>query len=123
MHKGKVSQRSRHGPAQHTPKPVDDSPAGSTNPTLHVGSIQGSVGAKGGKRGHHPRLATKHLSGSEHNEESAFQSSSYALWHDIVEVPIPEQDSVGNLQGTGISIKLGSGFDQAGTEFRSGRKQ
>ena len=33
----------------------------------------------------------------------------------IVEMPIPNQDSIDNLQGTGILIKLGLNFDQAKT--------
>ena len=37
------------------------------------------------------------------------------LDHFIVEVPIPIQDPIGNLSGTGIPIRLGLNFDQART--------
>ena len=34
----------------------------------------------------------------------------------IVEVPIPDQDPVGNLEGTKISITLGLNSNQVGTK-------
>lgn len=33
--------------------------------------------------------------------------------------PIPDQDLLGNLQGTGISIRLEMNFDMNGIEFQS----
>ena len=33
----------------------------------------------------------------------------------IVEVPIPDKDPIGNVQGTGILIRLRLNFNQAGT--------
>lgn len=41
----------------------------------------------------------------------------------IVEVPIPDQDPISKLYGTGISIRLDLNFDNVGIEFRLGQNQ